>query len=97
VRGAWPNKKGFKILKHFLYGCYVQFTAVLWIWIWINIGNADPDPGARNFTKFTNKSEFRPFKEAFYLRIVGTVNLQLYYLKKIYFLCKNSASGDGKV
>ena len=43
VRGAWPNKKGFKILKHFLYGCYVQFTAVLWIRIHIDLALLDPD------------------------------------------------------
>jgi hypothetical protein len=65
--------------------CYVQFTAVLWIRVWIHIGNADPDPGATNFTKFTNKSEFQPFKEAFHLRTVGTVNFVTLLHKKIIF------------
>ncbi len=43
VRGAWPNKKGFKILKNFLYGFSVQFNTVLWIGIRIDLTLLDPD------------------------------------------------------
>jgi hypothetical protein len=96
VRGAWPNKKGFEILKNFL---YVQIFCAVYCCV------VDPDPldlaapgsgsGSILVTririqeqgilpKFTNKPEFQPFNEAIYLRTVGTAYFFLSLLPKKY-------------